>query len=189
MSFAIKHFINLSATNVVNKELEPQVPDLMGTLRKGSSIIDPVIEVQASSPGFHANKSNYIYIEEFGRYYYITNIISTHNSLWELHCHVDVLMSFAELIKQQVAVVARQESTYNMMLDDGFFMCYQNPRIQTKLFSNETPFETQEFVLVVAGSSTSSSTASSTSSSKSNSATTSQSEDTDTENNNTVQSS
>lgn len=181
LSFPIKHFINKSATNVVNKELEAQSPDLVGTLRKGSSIIDPVIEVQASSPGFHANKSNYIYIEDFGRYYYITNIISSHTSLWELHCHVDVLMSYAELIKQQVAVVARQEATYNMMLDDGFFMCYQNPKIQTKLFSNDSPFETQEFVLVVAGSSTSSS--------KSNSTTTNHSEDTDTENNNTVQSS
>ena len=153
MSFTVKHFINRSATNVVNKQLDPQVPDLVGTLRRGCSIIDPVIVFQASSPGFHANKSNYFYIEDFGRYYYITNIISPNNTLWELHCHVDVLMSFAESIKEQTAVVARQEATYNMMLDDGFFMCYQNPRIQTKLFSNPTPFETQEFVLVVAGSS------------------------------------
>lgn len=154
MSFTIQHFFNKSATNVVNKDLDPHTPDLVGDLRDGCSLIDPVIEIQASSPGFHLNHSNYIYIPDFGRYYYITNIISTHFPLWEIHCHVDVLMSYAEQIKAQTAVVARQESTYNMMLDDGFFMCYQNPKFQTKLFSNETPFEQQEFVLVVAGSST-----------------------------------
>lgn len=153
MSFAVKHYINKSATNVVDKELVVQTPDLEGTLRAPSSIIDPVIVVQASSPGFHANKSNYIYVEEFGRYYYITNIISTANTLWELHCHVDVLMSFKDQIKEQTAIVSRQESKYNLYLDDGVFMSYQNPIIQTKLFSVEGPFETQSFVLMVAGSS------------------------------------
>lgn len=155
MSFSIVLYRNLSATNVVNKNLE-QIHVFEGTLRAGSSLIDPVIMFQAQDPGFHANKTNYLYVEEFGRYYYITNIISQNEKLWVIHCHVDVLMSYSELIKQQKAVVARQESTYNLMLDDGFFMCYQNPKLQTKLFSIEDPFETQEFVLVVAGSQTSS---------------------------------
>lgn len=151
MSFTIKLYRNLSATNVVTKEIEWK-NDFEGTLRKGTSLIDPVIIFQASNPGFHANQTNYLYIEEFERYYFITNIISLNETLWEIHCHVDVLMSFADLIRQQTAVVARQEGKYNMMLDDGFFMCYQNPKFQTKLFSVEGPFETQEFVLVVAGS-------------------------------------
>lgn len=151
MSFTITLYRNLSATNVVNKEIEWK-NDFVGTLRAGTSIIDPVIVFQASNPGFHANQTNYLWIEEFQRYYYITNIISVNESLWEIHAHVDVLMSFADLIKQQTAVVARQEGKYNLMLDDGFFMCYQNPKFQTKTFSVEGPFETQEFVLVVAGS-------------------------------------
>lgn len=153
MSFPIKHYINKSATNVVDKELLLQTPDLVGTLREGTSIIDPTIIVEANSPGFQANKSNYIYIEEFGRYYYITNIVSINYTLWELHCHVDVLMSYKDQIKAQTAIVARQESQYNLYLDDGVFMAYQNPIVQTKLFSNPTPFETQSFVLMVAGSS------------------------------------
>ncbi len=152
MSFPIQHFKCDSAANVVDKELQKQTPDLVGTLRAGSSIIDPVIIVEANDPGFQANESNYIYVEEFGRYYYITNIISVNYTLWELHCHVDVLMSYKEQIRAQTAIVARQEAEYNLMLDDGIFMCYQNPKIQTKVFSNPTPFETQEFVLVVAGS-------------------------------------
>lgn len=142
---------NNSPANFVNKNLN-QIHILNGTLRKGSSIIDPIILFEANAPGFQSNHVNYLYIEQFERYYYVTNIISAHYTLWEVHCHVDVLMSFAEGIKSQTAVVARQEANYNMMLDDGFFMCYQNPKLQTKLFSNPSPFETQEFVLVVAGS-------------------------------------
>lgn len=149
MSFTINHYKNSSATNVVDKQLEENTPALTGNLRAASSIIDPVILIEAELTSF---QSNYIYIADFGRYYYITNIISKQTNLWEIHCHVDVLMSFKDEIRQQKAIVARQEAQYNLMLDDGVFMCYQNPKIQTKLFSNATPFETQEFVLVVAGS-------------------------------------
>lgn len=152
MSFTIHFMQTSSATNVVNKEFSRAGIDLLGTLRTGSSLLDPVIIVEANAPGFQANGYNYCHIEEFGRYYYITNIISTNQTLWEIHCHVDVLMSYKEQIGAQTAIVARQESQYNLMLDDGVFMCYQNPKIQTKTFSVDAPFETQEFVLVVAGS-------------------------------------
>lgn len=151
MSFVIRHGVNRSSTNTVNKEIGWHTPDIEGVLRDGCSLIDPVILVQASSPGFHANNSNYIYVQEFQRYYYITNIVSVNNTLWELHCHVDVLMSYADQIAEQVAVVSRQERKYNLMLDDGWFMSYQNPIVITKRFSVSAPFETQEFVLVVAG--------------------------------------
>lgn len=151
MSFPIVFYNNQSAANVVNKEIA-QVVSVNGTLRDGSSIYDPTILFELSDDTFIADGVNYFYVASFGRYYHITNIISKNYGLWEVHGHVDVLMSFSEQIKEQVAVVARQEATYNLMLDDGFFMTYQNPKFQTKRFSVEGPFETQEFVLIVAGS-------------------------------------
>lgn len=151
MSFPIVFYRNLSNSNVVSKEIV-EIYTLEGTLRDGASLLDPVILVEANAPGFHANHINYLYVEQFERYYYITNIVSVNHTLWELHCHVDVLMSYAEQIREQEAIVARQEGKYNMYLDDGIFMTYQNPKVQLKLFSNPTPFETQEFVLIVAGS-------------------------------------
>lgn len=149
--FDVTLYKNYSNANVLNKELN-EINILPGVLREGSSLIDPVILLQASAPGFHANHVNYLWIEEFNRYYYITNIISVNNTLWEIHCHVDVLMSYKEDIKKQVGIIAKQENNFNMYLDDGSFMTYQNPKIQLKTFSNPTPFETQEFVLIVAGS-------------------------------------
>lgn len=160
--FDIIAYKNASATNVVNKKIE-EIVTMRGTLRKACSIIDPVIIVQLDGNEVWRNGFNYIYIDAFKRYYFVTNIINVAGgfesttqtnpiNLWEIHCHVDVLMSYKEQLLTQKAVVARQETQYNLMLDDGFFMSYQNPKIQTKLFSNPTPFETQEFVLIVAGS-------------------------------------
>lgn len=151
MSFKFQLLRNLSPTNRVSKNIQ-KIWELDGTLRKESSIIDPVIVFEANNPGFQANDVNYLYAEELKRYYFITNIISKNHTLWEIHAHVDVLMSFKDQILKQKAVVARQTNTYNLMLDDGFFMAYSNPKIQTKLFSVPDPFETQEFVLIVAGS-------------------------------------
>lgn len=146
MSFPIQLYSNTSPTNKVSKDIT-LLSTVEGTLRNGASVIDPTIVIEATTLG----NPNYLYIETFGRYYYITNIISVNYNLWELHCHVDVLMSYSAQILEQTAIVARQETKYNLMLDDGFFMAYQNPIIITKRFSNQTPFETQEFVLVVAG--------------------------------------
>lgn len=151
MSFYIDIYVNSSPTNVVDKELS-QTSHNNGVLKEGTSIIDPVILIEVEQAGWPYTHANYMYIEEFRRYYYITNIISVHNRLWEIHGHVDVLMSYKDQIRAQTAIVARQESKYNLYLDDGIFMTYQNPKIQTKLFSVPGPFETQEFVLVVAGS-------------------------------------
>lgn len=149
--------------NKVVKTMKPtaSADTFQGTFRAPCSMTDPVFLIMANT-NVNFFLANYLYWQEAKRYYYITNIIfretfnrSTGNNpsqMVEIHAHVDVLMSFADSIKSQTAVVARQEKKYNMYLDDGIFMCYQNPKIQTKLFSNPTPFETQEFVLVVAGS-------------------------------------
>ena len=160
--FEISLGTNTSAANVVDKDFTV-IQTLQGDLRAPSSIVDPVIIVQLDSRDQWRKTVNYAYIPAFRRYYYITNIIAVEGSiidqttgveymLWEIHMHVDVLMSFADQIRVQRAVVARQEFNYNLMLDDGFFMSYQNPKIQYKYFSNDSPFEKQEFVLIVAGS-------------------------------------
>lgn len=151
-----------SPVNVVDKQFDVYNTQ-QGVLRAGTSIIDPVITIQCDNSDMWRKSMNYAYIEAFGRYYYITNIISKNGTLpseqwpspaqlWEVHMHVDVLKTYADQIKAQTAIVARQENTFNLMLDDGSFMAYQNPKLQTKRFSVEGPFEHQEFVLVVAGS-------------------------------------
>ena len=160
MSFPIIFYTTESPDNQVTKEFVKEASGAVasvtatGTLRNGTSVLDPVVVIHPDPTitDRFSHQLNYMYIAEFGRYYYITNIISTYDGLWEIHGHVDVLMSFADQIREQTAIVSRQQNKYNLMLDDGSFMTYQNPKFQTKTFSVEGPFETQEFVLIVAGS-------------------------------------
>lgn len=159
--FSIALYQMKSPANKVAKDISFQIDTVNGVLRAGSSLIDPVVVVETDQNILWRKGLNYAYIQDFGRYYYVTNIVSipgqrqgvsAATSLWELHMHVDVLMSFKDEILAQKGIIARQEAKYNLMLDDGIFMTYQNPKIQTKVFSVEGPFEAQEFVLVVAGS-------------------------------------
>ena len=86
-----------------------------GTLRRATSIITPEFEfVYNKVPDF-----NYVYIPNFGRYYFIDNIVSYRNGVWTLSLSVDVLMSFKEQILQCEAFITRNEFEYEPRLMDN----------------------------------------------------------------------
>lgn len=150
MSFPIVLCKNSSPMKKVDKALTV-IQTVNGVLREGTSVVDPVILIESAPANVVAN-ANYARIETFGRYYYITDIKSGPNGLWIISMHVDVLMSYKTAIRAQNAIIARQENEYNMYLDDGWFMAYQNPNIEVHYFSEAHPFDHEELVLVLAGS-------------------------------------
>lgn len=138
---------NNSEQNAVTKSLT-QVQTMTGTLRNGTSIIDPVVLVSDIA---NISGVNYCKINEFNRYYFINNIKSVNNNLWELSCHVDVLQSFATEIRAQSGIVERQENYFNLYLNDGnTFQVYQNPQIATIQFP--AGFTDPSFIIAIAGS-------------------------------------
>lgn len=144
-------YFNKSEKNRIDKELE-EIVIVTGTLRSESSIIDPIIQARmySATPDQRVQSINYIYLEEFKRYYFVNNIVSIRNDLWELQCHVDVLGTYADEIKNQKAIVKRQQDKWSLYLNDGSFKVYQNPIVLTKPFPNG--FTANEFVLAIAGS-------------------------------------
>lgn len=143
----LKLYTNTSDRNHLDKVITQQGSDISGTLRDDCSIVDPVITIQ-SITGFSLASCNYAYITEFGRYYYITNIVCT-GKLYELHMHCDVLMSFKSQIRGNSAVIARNESSYNLYLADGVFKTYANPHYQIKKFPSG--FSGFHYVLTISG--------------------------------------
>ena len=148
MAFTIILQTNTSPKNALDKTLT-DIASLSGVLKSDTSIIDPIITVEGDLSGFV--NCNYMTIATFGRSYFITNIRSIRNNLFEISAHCDVLSSFKTQIRGNTAVVKRQENNWNLYLNDGSFRVYQNPNVITKEFSGG--FTTQEFVLAVAGSS------------------------------------
>lgn len=112
---------NMSPANYVNKTLQ-LVDTIDGTLRKPTSIINPVITIARELPtGF-----NYAQIASFGRYYFVKGIASEYGKLVTISMHVDVLMTYAADIRAARAIVKRNEFKWNLYLDDGLFRSYQN---------------------------------------------------------------
>lgn len=137
---------NNSEDNRVGKDIT-DVATVSGSLKNESSVVNPVILIESSDL---ASNVNYMTIPEFHRKYFVTDIVSVRNSLVEIHAHCDVIETYAPQIRQQRAIVSRQQNKWNLYLDDGMFKTYQNAQIVTKAFP--AGFTNTEFVLAVAGS-------------------------------------
>lgn len=141
----VTFYNNSSADLIVNKTLAVVGSTLTCYFKEGADIVNPTIKLALDYVNF-----NYCYIDALDRWYYVTKARSLKNNLWEIELRCDVLMSFSADIALAKAIVARQENEWNLYLDDGVYKCYQNPHIYTETFSGS--FDTQSFVLLVAGS-------------------------------------
>ena len=140
----INLYNNHSPPNYVNKSIS-QVDSIEGTLREPTSIIDPVVIIERGTPmGF-----NYVHIPIFNRYYFVIGISSENSNLVAVAMHVDVLMTYREVIAQMNAVIKRQENQYNLYLDDGIFKAYQNTKHKLIKFPNG--FTDFSYILALAG--------------------------------------
>ena len=138
---------NTSTPITVNKTLS-DVATIDGTLRQPTNLINPVIQFEGSLANFQ--RANYAKIPDFNnRYYYIRNMTSVNNNMCEILLHCDVLMTYKTEFKQWTVFVARQESNYNLLLNDPLIQCNSNPIITRQNF----PYGMREnsWVLVVAG--------------------------------------
>lgn len=156
MSFTVKLQTSTAEVNRVVKEstnpANNYITDILsaeGTLRGESSIINPEILVEADVSALTG--CNYATIPSLGRCYFVGDIVSVRQGLARISCHVDVLSSFATQIKNNYAIINRQErlGVYNLYLNDGSLRTYQNPIVQTKEFPNG--FTTEDLVLIIAG--------------------------------------
>lgn len=123
---------------------------LEGSLREATSAINIEILIEKTNP--LAYNYNYMYIEEFGRYYYINDIKSFRNKLWIISATVDVLMSFSTDILSATAIIdkAQSENISNLYLDDGSFV------MDSRKYNNVIEFpsglnENGSYILICAG--------------------------------------
>ena len=156
---------NASENIVVNKTLN-EITTMHGTLREGTSILEPSILIEISNEENYALiddvidndgdeivfndvadilKCNYAYIHEFNRYYYINDIIVTNNKLYRINMSVDVLMSFKDTYLKLDALISRNEFTYNAKLEDdrmpyAFFTSVEEQDVEDD--ENDMTFDT-----------------------------------------------
>lgn len=138
---------NTSPTHQINKQVT-HVATLTGTFRDSVDILSPVVRIEYSNPvGF-----DYVYISDFGRYYYVEDITIVRTGILDLHLSIDVLESHKAAILANTAILDKQENKYNLYLNDDSIKMRQDPLVTCKVFPNGM-FENDayEYVLCVAG--------------------------------------
>lgn len=135
---------NESEDKKVNKDLN-YLTTLDGYLRSSCSLNEPIFEIESdgdienveeieTTEGYEVDtfegyeiefsntesifKCNYIYVLEFNRYYYVTDIIIYNNKLYGFLCVEDYLMSLKDKFLSLKALVSRNEYVYDEYIED-----------------------------------------------------------------------
>lgn len=118
----ITFYNNKSNHNVVNKTLE-EVNTLDFIFKDNGSLLNPNLLIKNYIGG------NYCYIQELNKYYFIDNIDLVKGNLYNIHCSIDVLKTYATDIinanyysNDGVLVVTDNEIDYNEIYDISKFL-------------------------------------------------------------------
>lgn len=126
-----------------------KIAEYSGSVRGELNLMNP--EILINTDLSNLNAANYLYIPDFQRYYFVKDPISVRTGISVVPCHEDVLMSFKGSIKNQYAVVARNQNDYSLYIDDDQFKAYQNLEEGCITFSSGFTTSGFSFVLITAG--------------------------------------
>ena len=138
--------VNNSEKNKMNKDLTAGVT-LSGTLRNESNVVNPSIVINIENPTIY----NYAYIEDFKRYYFITDYISLRTGIWQINLKSDVLMSFKDSILASSVLINSSETTgKNNYLSGSNWVSNCKSKTDILTFSHGLLNEGQ-YILITAG--------------------------------------
>ena len=86
-------------------------------IKEGTSIINPTVIIGKMSAS-NIRKCNYAHISDFGRYYFINDIVETTADQLEISMHVDVLKTYASQIRSISTLILRQENVFSLYYED-----------------------------------------------------------------------
>lgn len=139
-------YFNKSDKRSIGKILSA-VASISVELKEDTSITDPVFILRDASQYL---PSNYIFVPDLARYYFINNVTLSHQRAL-IECHVDVLESYKEDLKTHTVILDRQQYDYNLYLDDPEFKIYQPTNVMTFNFPKGFDATKQEYLLTVVG--------------------------------------
>lgn len=126
-----------SPNNKIGKSFDGSPLEIIGTLRGGSSVVDPRIEIGATNPSGY----NYMEIPDFGRKYYITDISVEVTGMWVITAHVDVLDTYAEQIKESHGIIERRTNGINRYMDMGLIPAEARTISSQHLFTADSTYK------------------------------------------------
>lgn len=124
--------------------------ELSGDFKTGCDVMSPTVLLSGKARDF--KNCNYMYIPDFGRYYYITDIAAVAGNMTQISGEVDVLKTYDQEIRNCPGIIGRNQEEWNLYINDGVFKCYQKDITGHKLFPSG--FTNYHNILIVAGQAT-----------------------------------
>lgn len=151
MAMTCKFYQVTDENNKLDKTLGTYKVNTTVTLKESTSLVNPTFIIT----GFNMSSYPVNYVEltlstSATKYYFIKDMIAVANNVWELPCHIDVLMSYNSEIKNLMVTIERQENLYNLYLNDSIIKKFSYPLIQTKAFSG-TFGNSYQYYLIASG--------------------------------------
>ena len=116
-----------------------------GTLKDNTSVVNPSVIFEFSAfPAY-----NYAYIQEFARYYWITDKTHVANNVWIITMHVDVLASYKNEIGGSSKYVLRSAAAFDGTISDFKYPIKNTTHVskQTKATGWDQLYTNDTFVL------------------------------------------
>lgn len=107
-----------------------------GTLRDAANVQNPIIITT-----YNPIDTNYCYIPEFNRYYFINGVSAVRNGIFEISCKCDVLQSFLSEIENAPIIAARvsmgaENWGFNNFIPDDKRKFFQHTETQYKIIGD-----------------------------------------------------
>lgn len=115
--------------------------------KSNDSVLNPIIVVDTFD-GFE--KVNYAFIEQYKRYYFVTDIQPIAGGRLQITLKVDVLQSYSDSIANTEAIIERSSSYGNSYIVDNDIVLSNKPNYQTISFPKSLD-TTLHYVLIVSG--------------------------------------
>ena len=144
-----KLYDNRSRRNILNKNITQVGSDLTVQIKENTSIINPTIILK---PDTNSLQFNYVYLEDFRRYYYVTNITASQQRFF-VDLEVDPLMSFANEIMLCDCILDRQtfKENYDAYQTDDLLPKRVYDKVDTNTSDVTNKLNSATYILAVNG--------------------------------------
>ena len=118
MSITVSFYRNNSDNRYLTKDLSLLAEDINCSVYMPCDRLNPVLILDKDTIQNVLTQCNYCTIQEFGRKYFIQSIQGVAGNKVQMACHVDVLGTYNEEIRECPVIAARSSNQANYYLQD-----------------------------------------------------------------------
>lgn len=136
---------------IINKDIENNNTGVAMTAyaRGEFDIENPIITVDSAASNI--TLYNYVYIEDYNRYYFVTRHKCVRTGIYELTCEEDYLYTWKNTIYNWTVELERGQYDYNLYFKDEAFMALEGHNLNVLEFPNALPNGKHNILIVNGG--------------------------------------